>query len=246
VRAPQVSQTHSPPLGKRCITGTYGESLCIVNGSAVTITADALVNAANEALSNGGGIAREFINCGGRCIQEQCNEIVKKNGRIPTTENAVTCTGCLHATDLINAVGPIFDKGDPGRSMELLESTMYNIIRTARMLCDETVAVPLVSGGIFGFGAENSAAALTKAVLEFYYYWYWTEFGSYSQQVIDHAVNTTRFIPPRKCTGMYPKKISIVAYYPQPDDYAALNKSMNDCEALLASWRSKQVRRICR
>jgi hypothetical protein len=97
------------------------------------------------------------------------------------------------------------DNNNPVRSTELLAYSMYNIIRTARLLCDSHVVVPLVSAGIFGFGgrsiargfiflkivmlirhqffvlATKSAEILTKAVVDFYFYWYQTPYGKYSK-----------------------------------------------------------------
>jgi hypothetical protein len=78
-----------------CITGTLNEILCINSGSAVMDTADALVNAANNQLQNGAGIAKAYVDCGGQIIQQECNAIVAKNGPIPTSENAVTSAGTL-------------------------------------------------------------------------------------------------------------------------------------------------------
>ena len=153
----------------------------------------------------------------------------------------MTDAGCLAARDLINAVGPIWDDGNALRSSEMLAGTMYNVIRTARMLCDEHVVVPLVSAGIFGFGATKSANILTQAVIDFYFYWYATQYGEYDNATIAQAVNTTRFKPPRQCTGMYPRRITIVGFYQAPGDYHALVKALNVQRARIAAWRDMQV-----
>ncbi len=58
--------------------------LKIVVGDLTKEDSDAIVNAANSYLAHGGGVAAAIVRAGGRIIQEESNEYIKKNGIIKT------------------------------------------------------------------------------------------------------------------------------------------------------------------
>lgn len=201
--------------------------------------ADALVNAANEFLRDEGGVASAFVQCGGDIIQQESDALIAKNGPLSTSQTAVTGVGCLPARDLINAVGPIYNSGPPEIVEHQLRDTMFNVLRTARLLCDDHVAVPLISAGIFGFGNKLSSDILLQAAFDFYLYWYETQYGEFTAADIAHARNTTRFpSDARNCTGkLMPSKVSFVAFYQDPSDLMVLNAKMDVLDAELARLR---------
>lgn len=77
---------------RRCLTGSLGESICIGNGSVVMMTADALVNAANNVLHDEGGVAAAFVECGGKEIQTASDALIDKNGPLGVSQTAVRPT----------------------------------------------------------------------------------------------------------------------------------------------------------
>jgi O-acetyl-ADP-ribose deacetylase (regulator of RNase III) len=211
-----------------------------VVGSVVVMQgADALVNAANRLLHDEGGIASAFVQCGGDVIQQESDALIARNGPLDTSQTAVTTAGCLDARDLINAVGPIYSSGPEDIVKHQLRDTMFNVIRTARLLCDDHVAVPLISAGIYGFGNQLSAEILLQAAFDFYLYWYETaQYGEFSAADIAHARNTTRFPAARNCTAkLVPSKITFVGFYQDPSDLMVLNAKMDQLDAELARLR---------
>ena len=84
-----------------------GDRLVIKQGDITEEDTAAIVNAANEYLKHGGGLARAIVVKGGISIQEESNKI----GRVPTGQVAVTGAGKLKAKYVIHAVGPVWRGG---------------------------------------------------------------------------------------------------------------------------------------
>jgi O-acetyl-ADP-ribose deacetylase len=77
-----------------------GKIIRIVHGDITEEAVDAIVNAANEHLQHGGGVAGAIVRKGGYEIQEESNKI----GYVPTGSAAITGAGKLPAKFVIHAV----------------------------------------------------------------------------------------------------------------------------------------------
>src|SRR5579862_859706 len=75
------------------------ERIEILQGDITEMDCDAIVNAANNDLQLGGGVAGAIRRKGGRHIQDECNEI----GAIPVGGAAITSGGDLKARYVIHA-----------------------------------------------------------------------------------------------------------------------------------------------
>ena len=60
-----------------------------------------VVNAANEYLQHGGGVAQAIVRTGGRVIQEESDAWVRQNGLVGRGQAAVTTGGMLVASHVI-------------------------------------------------------------------------------------------------------------------------------------------------
>jgi O-acetyl-ADP-ribose deacetylase (regulator of RNase III) len=118
---------------------------------------DAIVNAANNDLTIGGGVAGAIRVKGGPAIQQECDKI----GSITLGEAAITGAGRLRARHVIHAA-----------SMRLGESTSEVNLRAATrnslMRADEnslkTIAFPAIGTGIAGFSIERCAQVMLEEV----------------------------------------------------------------------------------
>lgn len=136
-----------------------GRELALVHGNLVLEQVDAIVNAANEGLEHGGGVAGAIVRAGGEEIQRASDRI----GRVPTGSAASTTAGKLPAKYVIHAVGPIWRGGlsdEPG----LLASAVGAALAEASRLGCASVALPAISTGIYGYPKEDGARVIVSAI----------------------------------------------------------------------------------
>ncbi len=144
-------------------------SIELASGDITALNVDAVVNAANELLQLGSGVAGAIRRRGGPSIQEECDKI----GSCPTGSAVVTGGGDLPARWVIHAVGPVWRGGEEGEEM-LLASAVRAALKRADEVGAGSVALPAISAGVFGFplrraaelamGAARSFAAEAKSV----------------------------------------------------------------------------------
>ena len=137
----------------------------LVEGDITEMDSDAIVNAANERLAHGGGVAGLISRRGGPAIQRESDEWVRQHGPVATGSAAITSGGNLKARHVIHAVGPIYD-GRP-RSAELLASAVRAALRMADEHGLKSIALPAISTGIFGYPIEEAAGVMLRAAIEY-------------------------------------------------------------------------------
>jgi len=133
----------------------------LVRGDITVMATGAIVNAANERLAHGGGVAGAIARAGGPQIQAESDAWVKKNGRVITGNVAVTGAGRLKAKYIIHAVGPVMGSGDEDVR---LASATKNALAKAEELHLRSIAFPAISTGIFGYPVERCAKIMLGEV----------------------------------------------------------------------------------
>jgi O-acetyl-ADP-ribose deacetylase len=124
----------------------------LVRGDITSLAVDAIVNAANEHLQLGAGVAGAIRRKGGPEIQRECDRI----GHCPAGGAVVTGGGELPARWVIHAVGPVWHGGGAGEDA-LLASAVRSALERAEEIGAKSVALPAISTGIFGFPLECAA-----------------------------------------------------------------------------------------
>ncbi len=138
-----------------------GQALQIVQGDITTEEVDAIVNAANEHLQHGGGVAGAISKKGGSAIQRESDEWIRTKGTVSHSHPAWTLAGSLPAKYVIHAVGPVWGDGDEDAK---LASAITGILRVADELKCASLAMPAISTGIFGFPKDRAAGIIFKSV----------------------------------------------------------------------------------
>lgn len=134
-----------------------------VKGDITTQRVDAIVNAANERLLQGGGV------CGAIFAAAGADKLQKASDRIGycATGDAVITEGFdLPASYIIHTVGPVWHGGEAGEE-EKLASCYTRSLEVAETKGLKTVAFPSISTGIFGYPVEKAAKTAVKAVKEY-------------------------------------------------------------------------------
>jgi len=131
----------------------------LIVGDITEAEADAIVNAANDELQLGGGVAGAIRRKGGPSIQEECDRI----GAIPLGEAAVTGAGWLKAKYVIHAAS--MSLGQATTAENLVASTL-NSLRRADEHALKSIAFPAVGTGIAGFPLDECAKLMIGTVRE--------------------------------------------------------------------------------
>ncbi|HYO12749.1 MAG TPA: macro domain-containing protein [Thermoanaerobaculia bacterium] len=132
----------------------------LIEGDITDLEVDVIVNAANEDLQLGAGVAGAIRQKGGASIQEECNRI----GHTPVGTAVMTGAGNLKARRVIHTVGPRMGEGDEDKKLA-------SAVRAALALADrrglKSIALPAISTGVFGFPMERAARIMLTEIHRF-------------------------------------------------------------------------------
>ena len=150
-----------------------GQTLQLVQGNITTEQVDAIVNAAAvlEVLV-GGGVAWAILRRGGEVIQQESDAWVKKYGPVSHAEPAYTSGGNLPCRYVIHAVGPVWGDtqraGAGGDEDAKLTAAVTGSLNVAEGLGLESISLPAISTGIFGFPKERAAQVILKSIQAYF------------------------------------------------------------------------------
>ena len=143
-------------------------SLQLVQGDITAETTDAIVNAANEYLQHGAGVAGAIVRRGGPAVKAESEAWVREHGLVSHAKPAWTSGGNLPAKYIIHAVGPIWGDTPGGDEDARLAEAVTGSLRLAEKLRLTSIALPAISTGIFGFPKERAAGIILSAVREYF------------------------------------------------------------------------------
>ena len=134
--------------------------ISLVQGDITELEMDAIVNAANDRLILGGGVAGAIRNKGGPIIQKECNRI----GGTFVGGAVITTGGNLKAKHVIHAVGPRMGEGNED---EKLKNATVNSLKLMDEYNLKNIAFPAISTGIFGFPIDRCSKIMINATKEY-------------------------------------------------------------------------------
>lgn len=135
----------------------------IVKEGITHLHTDAVVNAANEYLREGGGVCGVIFQAAGAGrLQQACDKI----GQCPTGSAVITPAFDLDAEYIIHAVGPRWHGGNHGEA-DFLHGAYYRSLELAAEHDCRSIGFPLISAGIFGYPVDKAWEVAIKACRTF-------------------------------------------------------------------------------
>lgn len=144
----------------------------IVQGDITAEEVDAIVNAANERLQHGGGVAWAISQKGGAVIQRESDAWIRQHGTVSHARPAWTSGGNLPAKYVIHAVGPIWDHPSSEEKARATDNKLAFAVTGSLVVADElkcsSIAMPAISTGIFGFPKDRAASIIDFAIRKYF------------------------------------------------------------------------------
>ena len=141
-----------------------GKKISIYRGDITRHKCDIMVNAANGKLDHIGGVAKAIATAGGPEIQVDCHKFVKQKGELLPSHVYVGKAGKLPCKRLVHVVGPSWSGGRSGES-RYLQQGISNCLEEASQ--HNSIALPAISTGVYGFPGRMAAEIMINAVLDF-------------------------------------------------------------------------------
>lgn len=129
------------------------DRIVIWRGDITRLDVDAVVNAANEKLEQGGGICGAIFAAAGPKLTAACSKL----GGCPTGNTKVTPGFNLPSKYILHTVGPIYNRPKAELAKKQLASCYLTCLDQATVFNMRSVAFCCISTGIYGFPKEDAA-----------------------------------------------------------------------------------------
>ena len=136
------------------------DRIVIKQGDLTEMDVDAIVNAANNDLILGAGVAGAIARRGGDAIQRECDDI----GSIPVGYAAITGGGKLKARHVIHAAR--MSLGGMRTTAKTLRTSTAHSLRLAAERNLKSIAFPAVGTGVSGFPMDECAQIMLAEALQ--------------------------------------------------------------------------------
>ncbi|KAM5276355.1 protein mono-ADP-ribosyltransferase PARP14 [Hipposideros larvatus] len=161
--------------GQKCFSRADlapGVSLIVQQGNLTQFPVEVVVNSANEALQHNGGLSAALSKAAGHELQADCDQIVKKKGKIPPGRATISKAGKLPYRHVIHAVGPKWKGSDAQECVFLLKRAVEESLHLAEKHQYRSIAIPAIGSGTFGFPLPQCVNTIVLAIKEnFQYNW---------------------------------------------------------------------------
>lgn len=167
-----MAQTTGTELATAAV---HGATLRVVAGDLTAQPVDAVVNAANEQLAHGGGVAKALAAAGGPEVQRESDQWTAEHGPLGPGRAAVTTAGRMPAAHVVHVVGPRYRQGQDNAG--LLTQAVTAALDATRDVGATSVALPAISAGVFGYPPEEAGRVIAAACAD----WLGGDRGSVSE-----------------------------------------------------------------
>ena len=114
-----------------------------------------------------GGAAKSIAEKAGDQLTSDCHEYVSKNGKLPVGNAMISAAGGkLCWNKVIHAVGPKYNKNSLDNSLAEAQLRLWadNILKLIHENDIDSISIPAISSGIFGFPVQKCARILGNSI----------------------------------------------------------------------------------
>ncbi|KAK2493461.1 hypothetical protein MC885_011875 [Smutsia gigantea] len=157
------------PGGQKCLCWTEvvpGVSLIVQQGDLTQFPVDVVVNAANEDLKLSSGLAAALSQAAGPELQADCDQIVKRRGKILPGHATISKAGQLPYRHVIHAVGPQWKQDGAGKHVCQQKRAVDESLCLAEEHKYRSIAIPAISSGALGFPLALCVRTIVLAIKE--------------------------------------------------------------------------------
>ena len=143
-----------------------GATVEVRKGDLTEFPVDVMVNAANEQLNHGGGIAGAISRKGGPIIQEESTKYVNRRGQVDVGKAVIlNGTGNLPCKSIVHAVGPRWNGGKEQWAYSVIQSSVFKSEEKQKRTGFQSISFPAISSGIFGVPVDVCAKAMFDGIV---------------------------------------------------------------------------------
>ena len=135
----------------------------IIHNNIINMTTDAIVNAANSKLKQGGGVCGAIFEAAGA---EELQRACDKMAPCPVGKAVVTKGFSMKTKYIIHAVGPIWYGGHEQEEL-YLRSAYKSALKAAKEKKCKSISFPLISAGIYGYPREQALEIAVSVFRQF-------------------------------------------------------------------------------
>ncbi|XP_061464996.1 protein mono-ADP-ribosyltransferase PARP14-like isoform X2 [Rhineura floridana] len=143
-----------------------GVVVAVHKGDLTRYPVDVVVNASNEELKHIGGLADALLKAAGPQLQSECDDLVRKHGRLKPGCAIITGAWNLPCKQVIHAVGPRWSSSEKEKCIQLLKKAVRDSLHLAEVYNHRSIAIPAISSGIFGFPLKECARSIVTSIKE--------------------------------------------------------------------------------
>ncbi|XP_014795154.1 PREDICTED: poly [ADP-ribose] polymerase 14 [Calidris pugnax] len=159
----QEHSNTSKPYGQ---VTTGGVVIAVYKADLSTYPVDVVVNASNEDLKHVSGLASALLKVAGPELQEECDELVRKNGPLQPGCAVIMGAGKLPCKNVIHVVGPRWRKGEAEKCVFLLRKAVKKSLQLAETRNHRSIALPALGRGSLGFPVELCTYSIVSTIRE--------------------------------------------------------------------------------
>lgn len=166
----QTPHNYMSRLSDTCFTGFIKNfKLEIRFGSILDLqtSVDCIVNAANDKLNHLGGLAGSISHLAGPELQLECENYITKYKTLQKNTVFASTSGKLGFKKVLHVAGPIVNSKLSKSHQNDLKDAIFSVLKKTEELNFESIAIPAVSCGIFGFPKKEGAECHIAAFFQY-------------------------------------------------------------------------------